>query len=230
MDRKTRFCRHENGCLYDALRQAIKQVKYGLIISSILQLIKSLKMIFKGTPAFKKSFTPEYLSIVVFLTSSTFALRFVKCALRWVRNKEDWLNSLIAGMVAGYVGSRTLNKDYWYILLMFVASRIISSVHQSLMQSGILNPAHKHFHYFLLFLFSNFVHGYGYFIEPDILKPDIYNLYERMSVLTPNEKRWHLSSLVYMQNYLKGNNMKFFSNFNEQKIRNLERQIQAFKQ
>lgn len=25
----------------------------------------------------------------------------------------------------------------------------------------------------------------------------MYNLYERMSVLTPNEKRWHMSSLIF---------------------------------
>ena len=89
-------------------------------------------------------------------------------------------------MAAGYVGSLTLDKNYWYILLMFVASRILSAIHQYLMQTNILDPTNNHFHYFVLFLFSNIVHCYGYFIEPDILKPDVYNLYERMSVLTPN--------------------------------------------
>ena len=186
MNNKTRFCKHENGCIYDALRQALKQVKYGVIISSILQLIKSLKSLTKGMAGLKKSFTPEYLSIIVFLSCSTLALRVVKCALRWIRKKDDGLNSLLGGMAAGYVGSLTLNKNYWYILLMFVASRILSAIHQYLMQTNILDPTNNHFHYFVLFLFSNIVHCYGYFIEPDILRPDVYNLYERMSVLTPN--------------------------------------------
>lgn len=50
-------------------------------------------------------------------------------------------------------------------------------------------------HFYVLFTFAHIVHSYGYFIEPDILKPDMYNLYEKMSVLTPSEKKWHLSSL-----------------------------------
>ena len=105
----------------------------------------------------------------------------------------------MGGMAAGYVGSRTLHKDYWYILLMFVGSRIISSYHQILMKKGYLDISHAHFHNFILFLLANIVHSYGYFIEPDILRPDIYKLYERMSVLTPYEKRWHLSSLIHQQ-------------------------------
>lgn len=218
MNHKTRFCKHENGCIYDSLRQALKQVKYGVIISSILQLIKSLKSLTKGFSSLKKSFTPEYLSIIVFLSSSTLALRVVKCALRWIRNKDDGLNSLLGGMAAGYVGSLTLNKNYWYILLMFVASRILSAIHQYLMQTNILDPNNNHFHYFVLFLFSNIVHCYGYFIEPDILRPDVYNLYERMSVLTPNEKRWHLSSLIFKQQDLRNKGVTFFSDYTQQKI------------
>lgn len=164
----------------------LKQVKYGLIISSILQLLKSLKSLTKGLANVKKSFTPEYLSIILFLSASTLALRAVKCSLRWIRGKDDALNSILAGMAAGYVGTLTLNKNYWYVLLMFIASRIVGAIHQSLIQAGYLDANHNQFHYFVLFFLTNIVHCYGYFIEPDILKPDVYNLYERMSVLTPN--------------------------------------------
>lgn len=58
MDAKTRFCKHPNGCIYDTLKQLIKQVKYGLIISSILQLLKSLRSLTKSFSHIKKSFTP----------------------------------------------------------------------------------------------------------------------------------------------------------------------------
>ena len=161
----------------------------------------------------------------MFLSSSTLALRAVKCALRWIRNKDDGLNSVLGGMAAGYVGSLTLDKNYWYILLMFVASRILSAIHQYLMQTNILDPTNNHFHYFVLFLFSNIVHCYGYFIEPDILRPDVYNLYERMSVLTPNEKRWHLSSLIFKQQDLRNKGVTFFSDYTQQKIDKLAKQV-----
>lgn len=58
MDAKTRFCKHPNGCIPDTLKQVLKQVKYGLIISSILQLLKSLRSLTKGFSQLKKSFTP----------------------------------------------------------------------------------------------------------------------------------------------------------------------------
>ena len=135
MNAKTPFCKHPQGCLIDAIKQALKQIKYGVIISSILQLIKSLRSISKGLAGIKSSLTPEYLSIIVFLTSSTLALRVVKCVLRWIRNKDDGFNSFVAGMAAGYVGTLTLNKGYWYIMLMFIASRIIGAIYQSLVQN-----------------------------------------------------------------------------------------------
>ncbi len=58
MNAKTRFCKHPNGCIYDTIKQVLKQVKYGLIISSILQLLKSLRSLTKGFAQIKKSFTP----------------------------------------------------------------------------------------------------------------------------------------------------------------------------
>ncbi len=164
MNAKTRFCKHENGCIPDTLRQVLKQVKYGLIISSILQLLKSLRSLIKGFSHLKKSFTPEYLSIIAFLTASTFALRTTKCALRWIRNKDDAINSILAGMAAGYVGTLTLNKNYWYVLLMFIASRIVGAIHQALIQNGYLDGNNSKIHEFFLFFLANLVHCYGYFI------------------------------------------------------------------
>jgi hypothetical protein len=104
------------------------------------------------------------LSIIAFLTASTFAIRVVKCLLRWIRDKDDALNSILAGMAAGYVGTLTLNKNYWYILLMFIASRIVGAIHQTLIQNGYLDGNNNQLHYFILFFFANLVHCYGYFI------------------------------------------------------------------
>ena len=95
-------------------------------------MIKSLRSLTKGFKNLKKSFTPEYLSIIVFLSASTLALRLVKCALRWIRNKDDGINSFLGGMAAGCVGTFTLNKNYWYVMLMFISSRIVGAIHEYL--------------------------------------------------------------------------------------------------
>lgn len=149
--------------------------------------------------------------------------------MRWIRKKDDGLNSLVGGMLGGYVGSKTLNKGYWYIFLMFVASRIISSFHQILMKEGYLNPNRSHFHVFTLFTFANILHSEGYFMEPDILNPDMYKLYERMSVLTPNEQRWHLSSLKYHQTKYNQSGMQVFNQTMQQKIDNLHTKTQRYR-
>jgi hypothetical protein len=103
-----------------------------------LQLLKSLKLLLKGFSHFKKSFTPSYFSIILFMGASTATLRLVKCGLRRIRGKDDALNSILAGIAAGFVGTKTLRKEFWYVLLMFIASRIVGAIHQSLIQSGYL--------------------------------------------------------------------------------------------
>jgi len=44
---QTPFCNHGCGCIISALKQALKNLKYGLVISLVLQLIRSLKMMLK---------------------------------------------------------------------------------------------------------------------------------------------------------------------------------------
>ena len=47
---------------------------------------------------------------------------------------------------------------------MFIASRIVGAIHQTLIQSGYLDANNNQLHYFILFFFANMVHSYGYFI------------------------------------------------------------------
>ncbi len=159
------------------MHYTLKSAKYGLIISGILQLVKSLRALAKSTKHFKKSFSLDYLTIILFLCSSTLVLRLVKCALRWIRDQDDGINSFIAGCAAGWVGTKTLHKDYWYLLLMFIGSRVLGSGYQSLLQKKYLDEKNNSFHYYFMFLIAHATHSYAYFIEPDILKPDMYNLY-----------------------------------------------------
>lgn len=136
---KKPFCKHEHGCISSAVLQSLKTIKYGLIISSIFQFIKSIKALLKGKEQFYNSFNKETFTIVLFLSSSTLTLRLIKCGMRWLRNKDDGLGSFLAGVGAGIVGVKTLDKGYWYILIMFMASRIISAIHRILIEKKVLN-------------------------------------------------------------------------------------------
>lgn len=46
-----------------------------------------------------------------------------------------------------------------------------------------------------------------------------------MSVLTPNEKRWHLASLVYKKRELDARGVMCFDGYTGQKIENLRKQV-----
>jgi len=84
--------------------------------------------------------------------------------MRWLRNKDDGLGSFIAGVGAGIVGVKTLDKGYWYILIMFMASRIVSAIHRILIEKKVLNQEKMNWHFYFLFTFAHIVHSYGYFI------------------------------------------------------------------
>jgi hypothetical protein len=104
---------------------------------------------------------------------------------------------LLAGAAAGWAASKTLSSDYWYFYLTFIGSRLIGAGHKYLMSKGVLSEENAHWHSYVMMAIAHGVHSYGYFLHPYILKDDMYGLYLKMSALTPNEKKWHLSSLRY---------------------------------
>jgi hypothetical protein len=135
---RTPFCSHEHGCIISALKITLKNLKYGLVISGVLQLVKSLKILLKNSSKLNESLNLQYLTITIFMCSTVLTLRLVKCALRRIRERDDGINSLLAGAAAGWVASKTLNKDYWYFYLTFIGSRLIGALHKYLISVGIL--------------------------------------------------------------------------------------------
>jgi hypothetical protein len=120
------------------------------------------------------------------MSLSIFVLRLVRCILRHIRNKEDGLNSFIAGCSAGWVATRVLSKDYWYFYLTLLGSRLLGSFHRQLIASRILNEENLHWHSYVMMTIAHFVHSYGYFLNPYILNQDMFGLYEKMSALGYN--------------------------------------------
>lgn len=119
--------------------------------------------------------------------------------MRRIREKDDGFNSLLAGAAAGWVASKTLSRDYWYFYLTFIGSRLLGAGHKQLIECGVLSRENTHLHCWAMMGFAHAIHSFGYFLHPYILKEDMYGLYEKMSALTPKEKRWHHAALVYSQ-------------------------------
>lgn len=131
------------------------------------------------------------------MSATVLILKLVRCTLRRIREKEDGFNSLIAGAAAGWVASKTLSKEYWYFYLTFIGSRLLGAFHKYLISRNILKEENSYLHSYLMMVVAHTVHSYGYFLHPYILKDDMYGLYLKMSALTPQEQKWHLSSLRY---------------------------------
>lgn len=131
------------------------------------------------------------------MCATVLTLRLVRCLLRRIRERDDELNSLLAGAAAGWVATKTLNKDYWYFYLTLIGSRLIGALHRYLIARGVLREESSHWHSYVMMGVAHCVHSYGYFLHPYILKDDMYGLYEKMSALTPEEQKWHTSTLRY---------------------------------
>ena len=53
---KTPNCSHEDGCILNSLKVMVKNFKYGLVVSVVLQIIRTLRKITKGASKIKGSF------------------------------------------------------------------------------------------------------------------------------------------------------------------------------
>lgn len=95
--------------MVSALKQALKNVKYGLVISIALQMIRFLKTILRGG-SLASSIRREYFTIALFLPAIALVLKIVRCTLRRIREKDDGFNSLLAGAAAGWVATKTLSR------------------------------------------------------------------------------------------------------------------------
>jgi hypothetical protein len=95
-------------------------------------------MVLKGSGKFKQSLNPQYLTITIYMCATVLTLRLVKCVLRRIRERDDGINSLLAGAAAGWVATKTLSKDYWYFYLTIIGSRIIGALHKYLISAGVL--------------------------------------------------------------------------------------------
>ena len=95
-------------------------------------------MMLKGPASLAQTLSREYFTIALFLPAIALVLKIVRCTLRRIREKDDGINSLLAGAAAGWVATKTLSRDYWYFYLTFIGSRLIGAAHKSLIEKGYL--------------------------------------------------------------------------------------------
>lgn len=81
---QTPFCTHSHGCIINAFKIMVKNLKYGLLISAALQLFRILKSIGKNTSNWA-NLKSDYFTITIFMCATVLTLRLVRCILRRIR-------------------------------------------------------------------------------------------------------------------------------------------------
>lgn len=96
------------------------------------------------------------------------------CLLRRIRNKDDGLNAFISGFLAGLalVIERKENRYLWKV---YLANRVFEMMYLSLANKGVIKR--RTIYYTYVYMISSFMISYAFFMEPIIIKKDMFKLY-----------------------------------------------------
>ncbi|CDW74746.1 UNKNOWN [Stylonychia lemnae] len=103
---KTSHCKHNNpDCMTNAVEGLLTNMKHGVAIRGVMTFL----MILLGKQKMSKINFKDQLRFPVFLGLFAFISKFVLCLFRRLRNKDDGLNSFMAGFLGGV--SLLVQKD-----------------------------------------------------------------------------------------------------------------------
>jgi hypothetical protein len=90
-----------------------------------LKKIKSLSILFNMLV------NKTNLKLGLFMGIQTFLLKSIQCLMRITRNKEDFLNSFVSGMIAGALSFMTQDQKPRYIFRVYLFGRAADCIYQS---------------------------------------------------------------------------------------------------
>lgn len=210
-------CRHSDSCFINALKVSLNSLKYGVIIEAGRELIRVIMMMvkqksFRGALAFLFSASFERLRIPLFLLVNSLVLRGGHCILKYIRGKDDWWNSLTAGLLCGLLSMSLLKHSQWYLVLSLIGARIVESLYRIAISRGILKEENSNLHFYVMFAIGNLINAYGFFVEGDIIEGDMEGLYSRMAALDSKENMWLRSSLIFKKTQMQEKGYSFPTN------------------
>ena len=148
---KTEYCLHSGDCAHNATAGFIQTLigaaglKIGAEVLTSLLRKKSPKFITKDTAKFS-----------CFLATLVGIFKLVNCLLRILRGREDWLNSFLAGSLAGVASLSIDEKQRRQTIAMYIATRTLQYFCRFLVSKGYL-PNFQYMDVVLMCLVSSII-------------------------------------------------------------------------
>ena len=169
---RTKFWKHSDSCLLNSFKGFSKNFAYGYIIQTAIKLVLSLLMRrLKLSKISNKLLNFDSLCFALFVGILTQSYKSINCLLRSTRNKEDGLNSIIAGLVSSLSILIDQNPKRRITLALWLISRNVQTVITVMDAKKILKEP-KYWD-FVLFNMSALLIGNQAFFHQDILSPYI---------------------------------------------------------
>lgn len=131
------LCRHkESSCIQHSVKGLLRGLIIGYGIRSIIALITALfiKRLYRNPKKLIQTtfLQRETFDFSLFLGFYNLGFKGTNCFLRYIRQKEDGLNSFIAGSVAG------ISMIFWKSneIALYVAARAAESLFNAMVQRG----------------------------------------------------------------------------------------------
>ncbi|KAK2143273.1 hypothetical protein LSH36_858g00023 [Paralvinella palmiformis] len=196
------LCRHKYGCLANAVESGGRLFVVGYLVQVTIKLLRALMRVFRNPRGLLHAIIHKDNAMLgLFLGSFTALLRLCHCLLRWIRNKDSPIHSLISGFVAGW-------SMLWYkssTVAMWTTSKLAEAV----FEPHTIRPAYWKF---LLGLTNNkfatmnrkLLDVYG--TKSSTLYPDYWPKYDSRNVVCSEvmyyRKKKMMRKMLFAENYI----------------------------
>ncbi|CAD8072223.1 unnamed protein product [Paramecium primaurelia] len=202
---KTEHCQHKHSCIRNTFQGAseafIKAFIAKLCLNGLMLLL-SLKKVMKSDKkllnAFKILLNKTNFQLGLFMGLQTFLLKGTQCSLRTTRNKEDGINALLAGFIAGGLSYMTQEENVKYLVRVYLFGRAVDCIYQSQVEKGRFK--HRKIIPVLVFALMSTLISFAFFFEPEILPLDTYKMYQNFSGAEMNDSLWHMCNVQAWRN------------------------------
>jgi len=175
---KTKFCKHDGGCIENTLVDSSRSFLYAYAIKTLISLAGlAIRMMKKGIlknqleMIIKCLVHKENSKFGAFLGLMTFTLKSLICLLRKTRNKEDGFNTFFAGAIAGYLNLFFVEKNHRLAFATFFLSRAFDSGYNSMVNRGTIKKSSLN--YVVIFMLLNALNVYATFHEPYLVSDSL---------------------------------------------------------
>ena len=181
---KTIYCKHPSSCFLNTIYGFTRNFTYGYSIKTI---IKILFLILKRKGMwhiFKALLNKESLYFGLFLGFLTGVFKSLNWSLRFIRNKEDWYNSILSGVLSS-LSAIIDDSESRQTNILFVLSRNLDITIKLLDSKGIMNEP-KYWGVAVYMMCWSFM-DYILFFEGDIAPKFATNSVKNLSAMKQND-------------------------------------------